>query len=167
MLAMAVLPTRPESQSCHYLTQPRKFFGRSSRTRVNYAALRARKITGVFERQWWRGIHLTVEILRCFDSRGSFRLFQQQSPGCHYHLVIFCGAADRFDATNFDTALPFRGYLPFATTLRRIRNRQLQKFRTASRFTRFDDWLRNHHSITSQSSGEVIIGQTWQKFQTF
>lgn len=85
----------------------------------------------------------TVEILRCFDSRGSFRLFQQQSPGCHYHLVIFCGAADRLDATNFDTALPFRGYLPFATTLRRIRNRRLQRFRTASRFTRFDGRLRN------------------------
>lgn len=27
----------------------------------------------------------TVEISRCFDSRGSFRLFQQQPPGCRYH----------------------------------------------------------------------------------
>jgi len=44
MLAM-VLPTRPESQSCQYPTEPGNF-SVDRAARVNYAALRARKITG-------------------------------------------------------------------------------------------------------------------------
>lgn len=137
MLAMAaVLPTRPESQSCQCLTQARKFFGRSSRARVNYAALRARKITEGFRatavagtEQWnFRGVSTAGDLAGCFSSN---------RPGA-ITTVIFCGAADRLDATNFDTALPYRGYLPFATTPRRIRSRRLQRFGTASQFTRFE-----------------------------
>jgi len=84
-------------------------------------ALRARKITGSFraagtERWKFRGVSTAQDLSGCFSS---YRLGAVTT-------VIFRGAADRLGATNFDTALPFRGYLSlFATTSERIRNRQL------------------------------------------
>lgn len=116
--------------------------------RVNYAALRARKITRVFERQRRRG-----------SNGGNFAVFRQPGDlsGCFgsnhpsaVTTVIFRGAADRLSVQPISTPhYPSAVISPFATILRRIRNRRLRRFRGAGRFTQFDGRPRNRYSITS------------------
>lgn len=101
--------------------------------RVNYAPLRARKITRVFAaavatggregkergRQMWGG---NFAVFR----QGSFRLFWLQPSGCRYHHN-FRGAAPTASVQPISTPhYPFAVIPPFATAPQRIRNRQLR-----------------------------------------
>lgn len=75
--------------------------------------------------------------------RGSFRLFQQQPPGCRYHRNFpwrgQTASVQPISTPHYPSAV----ISPFATIPRRIRNRRLQRFRSAGRFIRFHGRPRN------------------------
>lgn len=90
---------------------------------------------------------------------GNFAVFRQSGDlsGCFgsnhpgaVTTVIFRGTAGRFSVQPISTPhYPSAVISPFATTLRRIRNRRLRRCGGAGRFTQFDGRPRNCHSITS------------------
>lgn len=118
-------------------------------------ALRARKITEVFEQRRQRGPN--VEISWCFDSPGSFRLFQQQPLGCRYHRNFpWRGRPPRCNQFRHRITLP---RLSLAVCNDPWTNQKSATLEIRERrFIQFDSRPQNCHSIISHK-----WDNNWQK----